>query len=252
MKTTSNKKVQENSDSLKTLSKDVSEKLIKQIINGVYPAGSKLPTEREMAKNFQVTRSIVREALKRVETLRLIKIRQGSGAEVQDFTATGGLELVDLFLTKDDGSVDKAFLKDVLEFHEFTTIHTVKLAAQRINNKEIQELKALVIEHANYGNDIIRRAQITLKISELVVKSSRNTYVRLLFNTLNRTTSAFPQIFEIPLPKDINIHLYLEKIVESLEYRDPEMAALITQRAFTENKDVMMKILEKTRKIKTD
>jgi len=118
MKTTPNKKVQENSDSLKTLSKDVSEKLIKQIINGVYPAGSKLPTEREMAKKFQVTRSIVREALKRVETLRLINIRQGSGAEVQDFTATGGLELVDLFLTKDDGSVDKAFLKDVFEFHD--------------------------------------------------------------------------------------------------------------------------------------
>jgi GntR family transcriptional regulator, transcriptional repressor for pyruvate dehydrogenase complex len=241
-----------NKDSLMTLSKEVSEKLIKQILNGTYPAGSKLPTEREMAEQFHVARHIVREALKRVETLRLIKIRQGSGALVQDFTATGGLELVDLFLVKDDGRVDKAFLKDVFEFHEFTTIHTVKLAAQRRTSKEVQELKSLVEEHAKYVNDIQKRAPITLQISEMVVKASRNTYVRLLFNSLNRTTGAFAQIFEIPLPKDINLQPYLAGIVDAIEHRDPEMAALITQRGFAENKDVMMKILEKTRRIKTD
>lgn len=238
--------------SLKTLSKEVSEKLIKQILNGTYPAGSKLPTEREMAEQFHVARHIVREALKRVETLRLIKIRQGSGAVVQDFTTTGGLELVDLFLMKDNGRVDKEFLKDVIEFHIFTTIQAVKLAAQRINNQEIQELKALVKEHAQYAHDISKRAPITLELSQLVVRATRNTYIRLLFNTLNRTTSAFAQIFEIPVPDDINLQSYLERLVEALEHRDPEMAALIVQRGFAEHKDILMAILEKAKKIKTD
>jgi GntR family transcriptional repressor for pyruvate dehydrogenase complex len=240
------------STNLKTLSKEVSEKLIKQILDGTYPAGSKLPTEREMAEQFHVARHIVREALKRVETLRLVKIRQGSGAMVQDFTTTGGLELVDLFLVKEDGRVDKAFLKDVIEFHMFTTIQAVKLAAQRITSKEVQELKALVKEHAKYAHDITKRAPITLEISQLVVKATRNTYIRLLFNTLNRTTSAFAQIFEIPVPDDINLQSYLERVVEALEHRDHEMAALIVQRGFVEHKDVFIAILEKAKKIRTD
>jgi hypothetical protein len=40
----SDKKNRGNSAGLKTLSKEVSEKLVKRIINGTYPAGSKLPT----------------------------------------------------------------------------------------------------------------------------------------------------------------------------------------------------------------
>lgn len=246
MKKLFKKKDSDNLEDLKTLSKEVSEKLIKQILNGTYPAGSKLPTEREMAVQFNVARHIVREALKRVETLRLIKIRQGSGAMVQDFIITGGLELVDLFLVKDDGSVDKGFLKDVIEFHEFTAIHTVKLAAQRINDKELQELKTLVNEHARHAHDMTRRTAVTLRISELVVKASRNTYIRLLFNTLNRTTSAFAQIFEIPLPEDINLQTYLERLMEALEHRDHEMAALIIKRGFSDNKGYLIKMLEQS------
>ncbi len=252
MKRLTKEKIKPNKDSLMTLSKEISEKLTKQILNGTYLAGSKLPTEREMAEQFHVARHIVREALKRVETLRLIKIRQGSGAVVQDLTTTGGLELVDLFLVKDDGRVDKAFLNDVIEFHIFTTIQAVKLAAQRITNKEMQELKALVEEHAKYAHDITKRAPITLEISQLVVKATRNTYIRLLFNTLNRTTSAFAQIFEIPVPEDINLQSYLERVVEALEHRDHEMAALIVQRGFAENMEILMTMLEKTKKIKAD
>jgi DNA-binding FadR family transcriptional regulator len=250
MKKSASVSTKSSKDSLMTLSKEVSEKLIKQILNGTYPSGSKLPTERDMAEQFHVARHILREALKRVETLRLIKIRQGSGAVVQDFTTTGGLELVDLFLVKDNGRVDKDFLKDVIEFHMFTTIQAVKLAAQRITSKEVQELKALVKEHAKYAHDIKKRAPITLAISQLVVKATRNTYIRLLFNTLNRTTSAFAQIFEIPLPEDINLQSYLERVVEALEHRDHEMAALIIQRGFAEHADVFMAILEKAKKIK--
>jgi GntR family transcriptional regulator, transcriptional repressor for pyruvate dehydrogenase complex len=245
-------KIKPDQASLKTLSKEVSEKLVKQILNGSYPAGTKLPTEREMAGQFHVARHIVREALKRVETLRLVKIRQGSGAVVQDFTTTGGLELVDLFLVKDNGKVDKGFLKDVIEFHIFTTIQAVKLAAQRMSGKEAQELKALVKEHAKYAHDISKRAPITLEISQLVVKATRNTYIRLLFNTLNRTTSAFAQIFEIPVPGEINLQSYLERVAEALEKRDHEMAALIVQRGFAENKDILMTMLEKAKKIKPD
>jgi DNA-binding FadR family transcriptional regulator len=244
MKTTPNKKVQENSDSLKTLSKDVSEKLIKQIINGVYPAGSKLPTEREMAKTFQVTRNIVREALKRVETLRLIKIRQGSGAVVQDYKVTGGIELVDLLILKSDGKVDKTFLRSVMEFHVSVVVYTIKLATQRITKNEIQELRRLVKERTSDINNSEQRYKVSLQISKLVVKASRNMYIQLVFNSLIRNNITFEHIFGLPLPDNANVQKYFEQIMDAMERKDHDLAAMITSRAHEDNYAYIMKTME--------
>jgi len=244
MKTTSNKKIQGNSNSLKTLSKEVSEKLIKQILNGVYPAGSKLPTEREMAKTLQVTRSIVREALKRVETLRLINIRQGSGAVVQNYKKTGGIELVDLLVMKSDGKVDKTFLRSIMEFHLFVVVYTVKLATQRITKNEFQELRRLVKERTGYVNNPEQRNKVSLQIAELVVKASRNMFIQLIFNSLIRDNVTFEHIFGIPLPDNANVQKYFEQILDAMERKDHELAGMITSRAHLDNDAYMMKTME--------
>jgi len=233
--------------SIRTLSKEVSNKLTKQIINGVYPAGAKLPTEREMAVAFGVARHVVREALKRVETLRLIKIRQGSGAVVQDFLSSGGIELVDLLLVKEDGKVDRDLLNDIIEFHEVTCVYAVKLAAERITTAELQELEKLIAEYAKHVRDPEMRSVITLKISELIVKACRNKYIKLLFNSVTRTTVIFSHVFEIPMSEDSNILRYLERLLEALRSKDADMAGLITLRGFEENKMLLIQTLEGTR-----
>jgi GntR family transcriptional regulator, transcriptional repressor for pyruvate dehydrogenase complex len=240
------------SGNLKTLSKEVSEKLIKQILNGTYPAGSKLPTEREMAEQFHVARHIVREALKRVETLRLVRIRQGSGAVVQDFSATGGIELVDLLIVKADGGIDINFLKNILEFHTFTCIHTIKLATQRITKKELQELKRLVKDRADNLHNFEKRYELTMQISDLIVKASRNMYIQLLFNSLIRSTVTFEQIFGIPLPDNTNVQIYFERVVEAIESKDQELAGLIAARGFADNHDYIIKTMEETLLERTD
>ncbi|MGO9146451.1 MAG: FadR/GntR family transcriptional regulator [Desulfomonilia bacterium] len=235
-----------NTTSLKTLSKEVSEQLTKQILNGTYPAGSKLPTEREMAEQFHVARYIVREALKRVETLRLIKIRQGSGAIVQDYLLTGGIELVDLLVMKDDGRINKIFLKNILEFHTFTCVYTIKLAAQRITKKELQELKKLVKDRADNLRNFEKRYELSMQISDLIVKASRNMYIQLLYNSLIRSTVTFEQVFGIPLPDNINVQRYIERVVEALESSDQELAGLIATRSFSDNNDYFVKMMENT------
>jgi len=55
----------------------------KQIMSGRIAAGDKLPTERELAENFQVNRATVREALRKLENLDLVEIRHGDGLYVK-------------------------------------------------------------------------------------------------------------------------------------------------------------------------
>lgn len=238
-------KKRENSVEPKTLSKKISEKLIRKIIDGEYPAGSKLPTEREMAESLGVARHVLREALKRVETMRLISIRQGSGAVIQDYKATGGIELVDTLLLKKDGSIDKDFLQNIMEFHHFASVFTVKLTAQRITDEEIYQLRRLLQERSKHSEDLEERSALSMQISELFVKASRNMYIQLIFNSLIRANVSFEQIFGMPLSDSDNVQIYMERILDAVERRDHELASLIADRAFKDNHDYMMNTMEK-------
>jgi DNA-binding GntR family transcriptional regulator len=53
-----------------------------EIVRGVYPVGSRLPTEGELCERFSVSRHTVREALRRLRDDQLVSPRQGAGTTV--------------------------------------------------------------------------------------------------------------------------------------------------------------------------
>src|SRR6267142_2342770 len=53
-----------------------------EIISGIHPVGSQLPTEEELCARFSVSRYTVREALRRLREDNLVSSRQGAGTIV--------------------------------------------------------------------------------------------------------------------------------------------------------------------------
>ena len=70
------------------VAEEIAEQLRSLILGGQYPPGSKLPPERELSKRLRVNRASLREALKKLEHLGLVRIRQGDGTRVQNFMET--------------------------------------------------------------------------------------------------------------------------------------------------------------------
>jgi GntR family transcriptional regulator len=60
----------------------VANQLRERIGSGAYPVGSRLPTEAQLTREFDVSRSTVRLALSAIEEAGLIDRRQGSGTTV--------------------------------------------------------------------------------------------------------------------------------------------------------------------------
>jgi DNA-binding GntR family transcriptional regulator len=60
----------------------VARALKKEIVGGVFPVGSQLPTEDELCQRFSVSRYTVREALRRLREDHLVMSRQGAGTVV--------------------------------------------------------------------------------------------------------------------------------------------------------------------------
>ncbi len=229
--------------STSTLSRDLTTRLLRRIIDGVYPAGTKLPTERVLAEEFGVARTVVREALKRIEAYGMLTIRQGSGALVEDFQTVGGIELADLLIVRKDGSIDEEFVEDIGRMHENMHVWLTQLAARNSTKEQIEELKSLLRKRAALPEQDEDRKTLTFEITRRIVQASHNRFLELLFNTLARTTRTSRTIFELPVYFDPEIQTFFERLVETFENRDSEMAGLLTTRVFEANVEALLKAM---------
>ncbi len=73
----------------KPLYEQVVELLEKRIIDGEYPVGEKLPTESELATEYMVSRTVIREAIKALRTKGLVDTHAGRGTFVVSATIQG-------------------------------------------------------------------------------------------------------------------------------------------------------------------
>ena len=120
------------------------EQIAKQISNMIrdlpIPPGTKLPPERDLAKQFQVSRTTVREAILVLETLRLIEVCTGDGTYVRAWPSTS-LRLP--WATSGDpgpGPHEQYRVRSVIE------CAAAEDAAEFISEEEIDELKRLMAE----------------------------------------------------------------------------------------------------------
>src|SRR5271157_5384684 len=67
-----------------SLYKEVAEIVSKRITSGVFPLNTYLPPERELCKAFGVSRTVVREAIKSLESFGLVQVKRGKGVLVID------------------------------------------------------------------------------------------------------------------------------------------------------------------------
>src|SRR3954463_13183817 len=69
-------------------------RLVEDVLSGRYEPGEKLPTQRALAAELDVNMASVREAVKRLEQLGLVEVRQGDAMRVTDWRTSGGLDVI--------------------------------------------------------------------------------------------------------------------------------------------------------------
>jgi GntR family transcriptional regulator, transcriptional repressor for pyruvate dehydrogenase complex len=122
----------------------VSRILLKRIIRGEIPIGARLSTERALAAEFQVNRATVREALRYLENLELIAIRQGDGAYVKNFLESGNLETAKAVMHVDD-AMRLEVLTAILEVRRINSPAVAYAAALRRSPDHLARLQQVAL-----------------------------------------------------------------------------------------------------------
>ena len=178
----------------------VAEEIVDQlrdlILTGQYAPGDKLPPERNLAKELGVNRSSLREALKKLEHLGLVKIRQGDGTRVQDFMQTGGIDLVShLVPLANGGAASGAILADVLEFRRIYGREVARLAAERADEAAIDKLRQLADRADAAKDDPEECLRIDFEFYVALTQAARNRVFGLLINTVRQAVMNYASFF---------------------------------------------------------
>jgi GntR family transcriptional regulator, transcriptional repressor for pyruvate dehydrogenase complex len=123
------------------LHEDVAEQLRDAIIDGRFPRGQRLPPERELAEEFRVNRTSIREAIKVLEGLGLVSVRQGDGATVQPLVDASFDLLAPMIFH--GGRIDAALLAELTEVMMPLLFEMARLAIERRRPPQLAILRRL-------------------------------------------------------------------------------------------------------------
>lgn len=168
------------------LSDVVVEQLTELIATSKFTVGSKLPSERELAKSFGVSRSVMRESIRILESSGIIEVKPGIGAMVTTQHPIAA-DIVSYLLNH------SAQLLEAVEVRETLIVRATELAAIRINDDELVQLQDILIGQ----REALRRESVSDLVAldnefhQYVYNASRNSvllaveeYTRAVLNNV--------------------------------------------------------------------
>lgn len=114
----------------------VIEQIMQAIKNGEFQIGDKLPPEREIAKNMEVSRASVREALSALQITGIVKARSGDGTYIKRSTVNS-IDVIEPFIVL---AGQKDIIK-ALEARKILEIGVAQLAVERVTPQGIELVK---------------------------------------------------------------------------------------------------------------
>lgn len=196
-----------------TLADIASHRLVHSIVTGELAQGQKL-NEAELAERFGMGRGPLREALRHLEGMRLVKRIPNAGARVV--------------------VLDQQTMSDLYEVREALEGMACRLAATRMSDDEISQLQLLLDNHEKQIEDqggIYSQSEGNLDFHYLIVRGSRNEMLMELLGSeqyqllrmCRFRTSRNAQRTRPALQQH-------RQIVEALANRDGELAEMLMKR----------------------
>lgn len=109
------------------------------IEKNIYKIGDKLPTERSLAEELNVSRGTLRDAFRVLESKNIIETRPGGGRIL--------LKAIDSLISVEDDilvELKNSKMLDLIEARELLEVGMCALVCERITDEEIQEIESIL------------------------------------------------------------------------------------------------------------
>ena len=166
------------------LSYQVAEQIQQIILSPDLKPGDRLPTERELGENFNVSRTVIREAIRTLEARGLVASQTGSGTYVRAMQGKDVANALGIFIN----SQDKSFsLDELMEIRQVLEIEVVKLVAQRANEDNIKQLENCLDKMCINVNDTDKFSKWDFTFHLMLTNACGNQLFRIVLGPLTES-----------------------------------------------------------------
>ena len=186
---------------------------------GNLAAGDQLPSERELAETFKVSRPTLREAIRALAVLGVLDIRHGGGVFVSRLSAADLLQPLTFFLTLRSSEVDELY-----EARELIEGDIAARAAVRATAEDADALAALVAEQETVTGEPERYRDVDTNFHQYLAELAGNAFLARAAVSLNVLGLEFRKVAsETPavISRSIRDH---KAIIKAVRNHDPEAA----------------------------
>ncbi|MDQ1772281.1 GntR family transcriptional regulator [Labilibaculum sp. A4] len=161
--------------SAQTLSQKIERRIEEAIRQKKLLVGAKLPSERELCEMFAVSRTALREALRRLSARGLIEIKKGSGMYVSELKIKDAIDSLNLYY---DLSFDSNLIPQIIEVRRVFEPEIARMAANNRRDKDLDLLLKNISDLEDCDPDNTQmEADIINKFHLNVAKASCNPIV---------------------------------------------------------------------------
>ncbi len=161
----------------------ISDDITEHIKSGDLKEHDKL-SERKLAEQYQVSRAVIRDAIKLLSEKGLVSTQAGRGSYV---TIPNGQELMGKFEQAMDNSCISSEI--AIEAREIIELSYIQLIAQRATDEDIADLKRIIASMQAYIIDSVSFARLDEEFHLALAGCTQNEVLKLFTGTLNTITN---------------------------------------------------------------
>ncbi|WP_419908990.1 FadR/GntR family transcriptional regulator [Hoeflea sp.] len=202
----------------------VAHRLLEMVKAGILKSGDQLPPERELAVSLNVSRPSVREAIRGLSILGVVRTRQGGGAYISELDAESLLGPIQFFLSLEDMNI-----RELYDARSLIESDVARRAAEHITDEELQQLQQLIDEQKAIDDALAFRLS-DFAFHETIWKAARNAFLKRIGESLNVLGLEFRKRASETggvLEQSVRDH---KRLLDALKAHDPDAAAAAAAR----------------------
>ena len=163
----------------------VIEQIKGMIVDGTLKKGDKLPSERDLVEQLQVSRTSIREALRAMEIIGLIDCKQGGGNFVREDFKNNLFEPLSIMFMLEKGDP-----MEIIEVRKIIEVETAVLAAERITQEELDSLR-IIVEGLKQSTNEEEAVKIDKRFHYEIARASKNKLIITILNAISSLIDAY-------------------------------------------------------------
>jgi GntR family transcriptional repressor for pyruvate dehydrogenase complex len=210
---------------------EVSQLIKDQIFKGVFKPGDKLPPEAQLAKQLNLGRQTIREALRLLELSGFITVQKGGG---------GGPVIKDTILQRIGDLFLDAFRMKKISMEELTEVRSdierivLGYVIDRADESDIKRLKKNVREARKKIDRKVPATQENFQFHRLLAEASKNHLFVIVMESIMAAHSEILSRSGSGLETSANVVAYHEDILRTVVEKDRNMALQLLEKHIKE------------------